>query len=44
MNFTDEEQVLPVSLAGKTDLITGEAAKENEVMKKLDVKILQETL
>ena len=44
MNFTDKEQVLPVSLAGKTDLITGEAAKENEVMKKWDVKILQEAL
>ena len=44
MNFTDEEQVLPVSLAGKTDLITGETAKEGEVMKKWDVKILQEAL
>jgi len=44
MNFTDEEQVLPASLAGKADLITGETAKENEVMKKWDVKILQEEL
>ena len=44
MNFTDEEQIIPASLAGKIDLITGEAAKENEVMKKWDVKILQEKL
>ena len=44
MNFTDEDQVLPESLAGKVDLITGEAAKSGEVLKKWDVKILQEAL
>ncbi len=30
--------------AGKVDLITGEAAKEGDVMNKWDVKILQEAL
>ena len=44
MNFTDEKQTLPASLAGMVDLITGEAAKEGDVMNKWDVKILQETL
>lgn len=44
MNFTDEKQTLPASLAGMVDLITGEAAKEGDVMNKWDVKILQEAL
>ena len=44
MNFTDENQTLPASLAGMVDLITGEAAKEGDVMNKWDVKILQEAL
>ena len=35
---------LPASLAGMVDLITGEAAKEGDVMNKWDVKILQEAL
>ena len=44
MNFTDEKHALPASLAGMVDLITGEAAKEGDVMNKWDVKILQEAL
>lgn len=40
MNFTDEKQTLPASLAGMVDTITGEAAKEGDVMNKWDVKIL----
>ena len=44
MNFTDEKQTLPASLAGMVDLITGEEAKEGDVMNKWDVKILQEAL
>ena len=38
MNFTDEKQTLPASLAGMVDLITGEAAKKGDVMNKWDVK------
>ena len=44
INFTDEKQTLPASLAGMVDLITGEAAKDGDVMNKGDVKILQEAL
>lgn len=44
MNFTDEKQTLPASLAGKVDLITGETAKEGDVMNKWDVKILIENI
>ena len=44
INFTDEKHALPASLAGMVDLITGEAAKEGDVMNKWDVKILQEAL
>jgi beta-galactosidase len=44
MNFTDEKQALPASLAGMVDLITGKVAKEGDVMNKWDVKILQEAL
>lgn len=44
MNFTDEKQTLPASLAGMVDLITGEAAKEGDVMNKWDVKILIENI
>ena len=44
MNFTDEKQTLPANLAGMVDLITGEAAKESDVMNKWDVKILIENI
>ncbi len=44
MNFTDEKQTLPASLAGMVDLITGDTAKEGDVINKWDVKILQEAL
>ena len=40
----EKVEALPASLAGMVDLITGEAAKEGDVMNKWDVKILQEAL
>ena len=42
MNFKDEDQVLPDSLGGKTDLISGEVIPAGTVLKKWDVLILQE--
>ena len=42
MNFKDEDQVLPNSLAGKTDLISGEVIPAGTVLKKWDVLILHE--
>ena len=42
MNFKDEDQVLPDSLSGKTDLISGEVIPAGTVLKKWDVLILQE--
>lgn len=42
MNFKDEDQILPESLAGKTDLISGEVIPAGTVLKKWDVLILQE--
>lgn len=42
MNFKDEDQVLPDSLSGKTDLISGEVNPAGTVLKKWDVLILQE--
>lgn len=43
MNFTDEDQMLPESLAGKIDLISGSDIPEGTVLKKWDVLILLET-
>ena len=42
MNFKDEDQVLPDSLGGKTDLISGAVIPAGTVLKKWDVLILQE--
>ena len=42
MNFKDEDQVLPDSLGGKTDLISGTVIPAGTVLKKWDVLILQE--
>ena len=42
MNFKDEDQVLPDSLGGKTDLVSGEVIPAGTVLKKWDVLILQE--
>ena len=42
MNFKDEDQILPESLAGKIDLISGEVIPAGTVLKKWDVLILQE--
>ena len=41
MNFTDEEQKLPESLAGMKDLISGKKAESNTVLKKWDVLLLE---
>ncbi|MDD7739189.1 MAG: beta-galactosidase [Lachnospiraceae bacterium] len=41
MNFQDQEQKLPEEFAGKTDLITGETADQDTVLKKYDVKIMK---
>lgn len=43
MNFTDEDQMLPESLAGKMDLISGSVIPEGTILKKWDVLILLET-
>ena len=42
MNFKDEDQILPESLAGKIDLISGEVIPAGTVLKKWDVLVLQE--
>ena len=42
MNFKDEDQILPESLAGKIDLIRGEVIPAGPVLKKWDVLVLQE--
>lgn len=42
MNFKDEDQVLPDSLGGKTDLISGAVIPAGTVLKKWDVLILPE--
>ena len=42
MNFKDEDQILPESLAGKIDLISREVIPAGTVLKKWDVLILQE--
>ena len=44
MNFTGEAQPLPDSLAGKTDLITGETAKCGDSLKPWDVLLLTEMI
>ncbi|MDO4621052.1 MAG: beta-galactosidase [Lachnospiraceae bacterium] len=41
INFTDEQQKVPESLIGLTDLLTGDAADSTECMKKYDVKLLK---
>ena len=42
MNFKDEDQVLPDSLGGKRDLISGAVIPAGTVLKKWDVLILPE--
>ena len=44
MNFKDEEQELPKSLAGKKDLLTGEVTEAGKILKKWDVLLLEEAL
>ena len=44
MNFTDEEQVLPESLAGKKDMINGKMTETGMKLKKWDVLLLEENL
>ena len=44
MNFTDEEQVLPDSLAGKKDMINGKMTETGMKLKKWDVLLLEENL
>lgn len=40
MNFKDKEIPLPAVFAGKQDLLTGAAQKENEMLKKFDVRVI----
>lgn len=40
MNFKDKELPLPAVFAGKQDLLTGAAQKENEMLKKFDVRVI----
>lgn len=40
MNFKDKELPLPAVFAGKQDLLTGAAQKENEMLKKYDVRVI----
>ena len=44
MNFKEEEQKLPKSLAGKKDLLTGKVTEEGTMLKKWDVLLLEEQL
>ena len=44
INFSDRDQPLPESLAGKTDLITGRVSGAEDVLKPWDVRILTEAL
>ena len=44
MNFTDEEQILPESLTGKKDLISGKITEHEMKLKKWDVLLLEEHL
>mgnify|MGYP004665048285 FL=1 len=44
LNFTDEEQVLPESLAGKKDMINGKMTETGMKLKKWDVLLLEENL
>ncbi len=41
MNFKDEAAPAPAVLAGKTDVLTGKAVKEGELLSKYDVKIVR---
>ena len=41
MNFTDEEQILPASLVGMKDLISGRKTEYNTILKKWDVLLLE---
>lgn len=40
MNFKDKELPLPAVFAGKQDLLTGATQKENEMLKKFDVRVI----
>ena len=44
MNFTDEEQILPESLTGKKDMISGKMTEHGMKLKKWDVLLLEEHL
>lgn len=44
MNFTDEEQILPESLTGKKDMISGKMTGHGMKLKKWDVLLLEEHL
>ena len=44
MNFTDEEQILPESLNGKKDMISGKMTEHGMKLKKWDVLLLEEHL